>query len=243
LTPRQLPNGWWRIGARFAAASSAGTSARIYFSDADASGGAATYAGDGTSSMAVWGVQFESAGVGVTSYIVTNGTAVTRNQDVLTMPVSLMPGWDAKQGGVFAATFRLHTLVGPTPGFNQMALYLLKTDHQNSIQLHGNEGGGGNAKVAMYSGNVQQPSLLTVDTAPVAFTRCRVAFGFGLSRAAGSKDGATVVGGNGALALPVGPVDTIDFGRYTNHGLNGTLESVAYHKGQQSDAFIQRISR
>jgi hypothetical protein len=27
------------------------------------------------------------------------------------------------------------------------------------------------------------------------------------------------------------------------HGLNGALESVACHKGQQSDAFIQRIIR
>jgi hypothetical protein len=97
--------------------------------------------------------------------------------------------------------------------------------------------------VTQYSiGDAIANSMTAASVVPTAFTHCRVAFGFGLSRSAGSKDGATVVGGNGALALPIGAVDTIDFGRDTN-GLNDTLESVAYHKGQQSDAFILRIGR
>lgn len=65
----------------------------------------------------------------------------------------------------------------------------------------------------------------------------------GLLEWAGLKDCATVVGGYDPLALPTGPVDTIDFDRHTNRGLNGTLESVAYHKGEQSDALIQSVSR
>jgi hypothetical protein len=39
----------------------------------------------------VWGAQFETAGVGVTSYIPTAGSTVTRSQDILSLPLTSSP--------------------------------------------------------------------------------------------------------------------------------------------------------
>ena len=49
-----------------------------------------TYTGDGTSGCAVWGGQLEDAG-GVSSYIPTAASSVTRNADLLTVPFYATP--------------------------------------------------------------------------------------------------------------------------------------------------------
>src|SRR6185503_20460437 len=96
---RQLANGWWRISAFLTSNVTAATDVRVYMANSS-SVNAPSYAGDGTSTVAVWGVQFETAGVGVTSYIPTAGSTVTRSQDTLTLPLTSLPGWSASKGGV-----------------------------------------------------------------------------------------------------------------------------------------------
>ncbi|GGB88123.1 phage head spike fiber domain-containing protein [Dyadobacter sediminis] len=73
-------NGWFRCSATFIASSS---STSIYIG-AEKYNGQQSYGGDGNSGILVWGVQFEKSIV-PTSYIRTNGSAMTRDADIVTL--------------------------------------------------------------------------------------------------------------------------------------------------------------
>jgi hypothetical protein len=82
-TPKYEGDGWWRIGFKSDILSGAYDNFRIGLSTNDNISGATSYQGDGTSGVYIWGAQLEQGGL--TSYIPTNGAAVTRNADVLTV--------------------------------------------------------------------------------------------------------------------------------------------------------------
>jgi len=71
------PNGWKRF---IITPNTASVSSNVYLGLAN--GTSETYSGDGTSSIAFWGAQFE-AGSYATSYIPTTSASVTRNADVI----------------------------------------------------------------------------------------------------------------------------------------------------------------
>lgn len=182
-----------------------------------------------------------TAGVGVTSYIPTSGSTVTRSQDICSIPLSSI-GFDAAQGGLIEATFRLHTLVPSSPGYNQAALYLNDGSVNNSVQVHPDYGGGTKHRCITVSGGVYQWNQGNINS-PAPFVRRKLAFSFGPSRAAVLYDGTLDADvGTGSKSLPSG-MTTLDIGRYTSHGLNGTLESLAYYKGVRADAFGQSVTR
>jgi hypothetical protein len=72
-------NGWFRCIAIATATSTNSATNAIYLRQTDAAS-SATYTGDGTSSMYIWGLQCE-AGAYATSYIPTTAATVTRNLD------------------------------------------------------------------------------------------------------------------------------------------------------------------
>jgi hypothetical protein len=72
-------NGWFRCIAIATATSTNSATNAIYLRQTDAAS-SATYTGDGTSSMYIWGLQCE-AGTHATSYIPTTAATVTRNAD------------------------------------------------------------------------------------------------------------------------------------------------------------------
>jgi hypothetical protein len=73
-------NGWYRIGATFTA-NQASNNFILFLLDAS---GNASYTGDGTSGLFVFGAQIEVGSV-ATSYIPTTAAAVTRNADVINL--------------------------------------------------------------------------------------------------------------------------------------------------------------
>lgn len=239
---RQLANGWWRFSFFYTAPATATTSLRLYTANASNAVGGVSYAGDGTSTIAVWGVQFETAGVGVTSYIPTAGSTVTRSQDILSLPLTSLPGWNASKGGVLVAAYRLHTLVPSLPGYQQTAIDI--TDGVGAS----NEARlvpayiGSSERFRVYSGSVLQGQTFA-SSPPAVFVRRRMAGGWGTSRVVSAHDGGAVeVGATGTLVLPVGPT-TMNIGKYGTNALNGTIESIAYYVGARPDAFVQAVSR
>lgn len=83
INAQQMADGWWRLSYYFTGDATVGTSLCLYLVDSGSAASGASYTGDGTSSIAIWGVQFESPSVGVTSYIPAYGSSTTRSADVL----------------------------------------------------------------------------------------------------------------------------------------------------------------
>jgi len=66
----------------------------------------ASYAGDGTSGIYVWGCQYEE-GAFATSYIPTTSAALTRNADVATMTGTNFSSWYNQSQGTFFTQYQL----------------------------------------------------------------------------------------------------------------------------------------
>jgi hypothetical protein len=138
ISSRAVGNGWYRFSALLNSGSTGGFGFGIYMVPGIGSAQAQSYAGDGTSKIAVWGAQIETAGVGVTSYIPTAGSTVTRSQDILSLPLTSLPGWNASKGGVLVAAYRLHTSV---PSGSQLGDISDGTSNNTIHTLRANAGG------------------------------------------------------------------------------------------------------
>lgn len=239
---RQLANGWWRLSVLYTSNFTGSTDWRFYMVSASNSSAGASYTGDGTSGFALWGAQYETAGVGVTSYIPTAGSTVTRSQDILTLPLTSLPGWRPTQGGVLVAAYRLHTLAPSTPGNNQAVFKLDDGTPNNGVFAEGQYAGTGVQRHFVASGGVTQADLNNGPAVQAVFVRRKLAIGWGIPRAVSAYDGNFVSGVNTVTALPVGLTE-LAIGGNSSQQLNGTIESIAYYAGARSDAFVQQVSR
>jgi hypothetical protein len=240
INARQLANGWWRVSGFYNSGTTGNTVFGVALVPASNSTFNPSYTGDGTSTVAVWGVQFETAGVGVTSHIPTAGSTVTRSQDILSLPLTSLPGWSPNRGGVLVATYRLHTLNPSSPGNNQPAAYLSDGSFNNGVRLLGQANGNGTFGADYFSGGVQQTE--TASGASAVFARRKLAAGWQANRLYVAYDGQSMGANTSTQPLPVAPT-TLDFGRSSSAGLNGTFESIAYYAGARPDAFVQAVSR
>ncbi len=236
---QQLANGWWRFSVLITANITAGSSLRLYMVPDSSSANAPSYAGDGSSTVAVFGAQVDAAGAGVTSYIPTAGSAVTRAGDFLSLPTSSIPGWGSSTGGVLVAAYRQHTF---TPSLAQIVVYVTDAQQNNSVRITASSGMDTRWGGDMMSGGTQYLNIFTGDWAR-ASNRRKAAFGWSASRGVVAFDGDNILGtASGNFVLPVAAA-TMDIGYRNSAQLNGTIESIAYYAGVHPDAFVQTVSR
>lgn len=240
-TAQNVGNGWYRLWVTYTAPSTVSTTLRLYLVNASNSGGAASYTGDGTSGIALWGVQWEAAGnmSPVSSLIPTKGATATRATDSAYLGVANVPGFDATKGGVIAATAQVNDYGGnstnPVFGFSDGS----DTDFVAMQMTYG--GGVGRDEFWRSSAQARPQRTLAV---PRITTR-RMSLGWSASRALSCLNGATdSTVATGAYALPTG-MNKMYFGQLgvSTARLTGTISNVAYWRGARSDAFVQRASR
>ena len=236
-----LASGWWRFSALFTASATAGTTFRLYMVTSGSDGNAPSYAGNGTSTIAVFGAQADTSGLGVTSYIPTSGSTVTRSADLLTLPLASLPGWNANTGGVVTAVYRLYT----NEQTNEQDPVYFWDGGANIIDCRAQSGtqSGSNATGFLTrSTSIQINAAANIVPVPTAFLRRKQAFGWSVSRGQIATDGVLSVTMSGSFALPVG-LTTLYLGGSTGNSLNGALERVAYYAGARSDGFVQAVTQ
>jgi hypothetical protein len=239
---RQLANGWWRISFHFTATATTSSVVAVNFVNSSNATPAPTITGDGISTIAIWGFQFETANVGVTSYIPTGGSTVTRSADLLTLPLSSLSGWKPGRGGVLVATYRLHTIKSQQ---EQSAAFL--SDGGGNlidcrVQSGAQFGASASGMLMRNANNIQINVANNIFPVPTAFLRRRQAFAWSVSRAQMATDGVMTIAENGSWLLPVG-MTTLYLGGNASDSLNGTLESLAYYADARSDAFVQAVTQ
>jgi hypothetical protein len=98
ITP--YPNGWFRLGGTI---TDNGSSTLFILGSSNS--GAASYTGDGTSGVYIWGAQLEP-GAFPTSYIPTTDAAATRAADVASISGSNFSSWYRQDEGTVFTEFR-----------------------------------------------------------------------------------------------------------------------------------------
>jgi hypothetical protein len=166
---------------------------------------------------------------------------VTRSADQLVMPISFLRGFDLALGGVWVATYRLHTVV--PGGVSQNPLYV--TDGGlNTVDMRAQSG---TQAGALVMGSLVRAGSYVINVNGGAranpWVRRRQAFGYGLSRGVIAHDGIFDIGTVSLGGLPAGLNSVYLGGDGTTAQLNGTMESVAFYPGARSDSFIMRVSR
>jgi hypothetical protein len=114
-------NGWYRLQITYNSESGATTPQAVFRL---ASGGVTAYTGTGTGSVFIWGAQVEALD-GASSYIKTEGAAVSRAADVMTRPISIWRG---------NLSVKAKSLFNPVL-LDQFILSIYNLDFNNSISI------------------------------------------------------------------------------------------------------------
>ena len=103
------PNGWYRCTITCTTSTDAQSQVRIFtFRDANQWTSAASYAGDGTSGLYLWGAQLEQ-GAFPTSYIPTTASTVTRSADNASMTGTNFSSWYNQTEGTVFCVYKNNT--------------------------------------------------------------------------------------------------------------------------------------
>ena len=229
-----MGNGWYRcIISNFT------TSSSVYVGPATGNGGA-SYTGNGTSGLYLWGLQLE-AGSFATSYIPTVASTVTRNADVATMTGTNFSSWYNQSEGTFVANI---TPIG------------LPVGAANTRYLEANDGTGNNRKPLLFAapagtssaqyrvGGVDQALLISASGAFAAGVNLRVATAYALDNFGASYNGATALTDNSGSVSNTATQLTIG---YATSGAgseiyNGHIRQIAYFNTRLPNAQLQTLT-
>jgi len=220
-------NGWYR--ADLTGAVSALTSYGMFVYVFNASG-AASFAGDGTSGLYVWGAQIEAGGF-PTSYIPTTTATATRAADsAVVTPISSF--YNQSEGTLFAEFVQTFSqagnkaLVSFDANFALNQVLLLTETSPDKVRLYVDSGGAPQASVN--AGSITLGSVMK-QAATIA------ANDFSMS-----VNGASVVSDT-AGSVPSG-ITHLRVGSSPSLGYNGHIRKIAYWPRRLSNTLLQQLT-
>jgi hypothetical protein len=217
-------NGWYRCQISAPATATATGIFRIYA----ANGGAALFAGDGTSGIFIWGAQLE-AGAFATSYIPTTTAATTRSADIASIG-TLSPWYNASAGTIYAEFQTPITGNAFQASFNDATANNRVGILSSSSQFVAARNTGG-AGVLFTPGTANAPSLVNVNKSALAFANTDYAL---------CGNGGTVAT---ASTYNVPTVTRLELGQQlTATVLNGYLRRITYTPRRLTDAELQSLT-
>ena len=223
-------NGWYRLSITFTMLAAASVTQYIFASNASTYAGA-TFTGNGTSGIYVWGAQLE-AGSFATSYIPTVASTVTRNADVATMTGTNFSSWYNQSEGTFVTVgdyvsrtnFRIFMTADNTPTLT------------SRIMINGDQ-----TQQLVVTDSGSTVVNLTAGTAPEANIPTRIAAAYMLNDFAVTRDGGTVATDNTGTAPAL---NRLVIGYYPNGALylNGHIRTIAYFNTRLPNAQLQTLT-
>ena len=189
----------------------------------------ATFTGDGTSGIYVWGAQVE-AGSFPTSYIKSNsGSTTTRSADVASIPVADF-GYNQSAGTLFVE-------IGNHAGATTGSQYVLSLDNDSSAERMQINRFNGNYILDVVDGGASQVSV----SVGAGADNSKVAFAYAANDFAATEDGDTpVTDTSGSVPTPT----QISIGTAWNLGapLNGHIKSIKYFPRRLTNAQLVELT-
>lgn len=241
-TATNVGNGWWRITATSIASGSlapttGGPGIWPCASAAFAANGSfpASFTGDGTSGVLIWGAQLET-GAFATSYIPTVASQVTRTSDFTLISAPNFTPWYNQSDGTFVTEYTMFAL---STADNQEVVNTDDGSTANTIILRGNNGGGTTSATA----NTASVSQGFIDiSGAAANTIQKTAYAVGFNNAALVRNGGTVFA-DPTYTVPVGQIRLGLGVRALGFSfLNGHLRRVVYYPTRLTNAQLQALT-
>ena len=221
-----FPNGWYRISIVSTVALAAGAS-RLWVRILNAAGNA-SYTGDGTSGVYLWGAQLEP-GASATSYIPTTTTSLTRNADVESMTgANFSSWWQVTTGGMLVRA-RQSAVTGIRPW-----AHISDGTADNIISLRGN------------AANPELYIKATTDQAQIDAGTLAANTSYGLASAWNTNDCAAAINGGTAVvdtSVTIPTVDRMLIGSDGANYLNGWVEKIELWPQRIINAEVQAFSK
>ena len=218
-------DGWYRCSVTFTS-DAVDTLGDILILPAEADGDVVLPL-DGTSSILIYGAQFE-AGAFPTSYIPTlSGSTVTRSADVASMPVSAF-GYNPKAGTVVVDlnsfgdnTYQYAVALTPTSATGAFEISLRKS-------------------VSNWNYSVSDNSVVQASINEAFSAQAKLAGAYKANSFNASINGSVEVEDTSGT-VPSGLVD-LRIGRQTSFQLNGHIKSIAYYPRRLSNVQLQELT-
>jgi hypothetical protein len=199
------------------------------------SGTTASYTGDGTSGLFIWGAQLE-AGSFATSYIPTVASQVTRNADSASMLGDNFYIWyNPNQGTAYVDTSCIGVSSVAFPG----VLRFWSGSNNNRFGIYGKPSGAGYGAVMTTAGsNVALLDPISGSTATIINAVSKLAYAYKPDDFAATRNSLTVTTDpSGGVA----PVNELTIGLYDDR-LNGHIRRISYYSTRLSNASLQQIT-
>lgn len=223
-------NGWYRCAFTFTAVAA---SASLYAQLATADNGPASYTGDGTSGIFLWGAQLE-AGAFATSYIPTVASQVTRTADQASIVAPNFAPWYNQSEGTFVVEGRQNAVTGTTSRVVSANDGTINESIQLAVTSTGTTG---------YA-EIRDGGTAVVATAPVGSITVasifKMALAYKVDDCAISVNGSAVTTDTSATMPTVG---SLNIGYHVNSSfLNGHIRRISYYPSRLSNAQLQALS-
>jgi hypothetical protein len=226
-TSENVGNGWWRIRVTsIAATATASGNFQVAISETATN---ATYTGDGTSGLYIWGAQLE-AGAFPTSYIHTVASQVTRSADVAVMTGTNFSDWyNAAEGTLFAEG-----------SFGRAAGIFGVDDTTNNNRMRiGHTGTTATNYTSVVSGAVQFSTNSSPNTLPLN-TVGKMAMAYQINNYQGTLNSASVFTNTSSL-VPAVSQATIGAAQASNT-INGHIRKITYYPRRLANSELQAIT-
>jgi len=229
-TVTAFPGGWYRVTTSTTATASASGTLNIRL----AQSGTASYQGDGTGTILIWGAQLE-AGAFPTSYIPTTTATATRSADVASVTGTAFSSWYSQSEGTVFGDF-----IRTASTNSQQGRVFSFSDGTNTNQLEIYQTGGSNPS-----------AQITVTTLQAQWTTSNFAIGVPTREVLGYQLNNTNASFNGSAeatdtvcimptALTQARIGDRQDGIRT---LNGTIRRLCYWGQRLPDSILQAITQ